>query len=60
MPSCLAPFTGLRLLSLSCTPRTLSCAVPGGLQALTRSMPFVAVALVGGMHHAQDDAQEGA
>ncbi len=44
----LTAFTGLRMLSLSCTLRTLNSALPGGLPALAAHLPFCHMDLVGG------------
>lgn len=41
-------FAGLRLLSLSCTQRTLAAAVPGGMAVFEAHLPYCCVDVVGG------------
>jgi len=53
-----SPFSGLRMLSLSCTRSTLVHAI-GSVRALTRHMPYCYVDLVGGGGEVQVDEEEG-
>lgn len=52
MLSAYTSFTGLRMLSLSCTYKTLCHAVPGGLQTFAACMPYCHLDVVGGTSHA--------